>query len=173
MQGWQHHFLIRLERSTAIAGLLLLPPLTSADTLGVAAGQGNFTSRGTSALSLCYRKDAPPLFHRQSHYDLTLAYWGGSRHSTALTFARELRWKLSQENYITGSLGLGLVNRTTDYLGTQGQFITRLAFARQFGQYELAIGETHYSNGKTALHLDWHGPNRGEDFLTLMLAHEW
>ena len=173
MMRLPRHLPIMLKRTSAIAGLLLFPPPASADTLGVAAGRGNINSQGSSAVFLSYRKDAPKLFQRHSLYDLTFASWGGSRHNSALTLAREVRWKLSRESYIAGSLGLGLVKRATDHLGTDGQFITRLAFGRQFGKYELSIGETHYSNGKTALHLNWHGPNRGEDFLTLMLAREW
>ena len=173
MMRLQRRLSIRLKRILAIAGLPFFLPLAGADTLGIAAGQGNISSQGSSALFLSYRKDAPTLFQRQSLYDLTLASWSGSRQNNALTLARELRWKLPQESFFAGSLGLGLVSRTTDHLGTHGQFIARLAFGRRFGQYELSIGETHYSNGKTALQLDWDGPNHGEDFLSLMLARQW
>jgi hypothetical protein len=173
MQRLPRHLPIKLMLTSVITGVLLFPRLAGADSLGVAAGLGNINSQGATALFLSYQKDAPNLFHRQSLYDLTIASWSGSRHNRALTLARELRWNLSQESYIAGSLGLGLVSRTTDHLGTHGQFITRLALGRQFGDYELAIGETHYSNGKTALQLGWHGPNHGEDFLTLMLTREW
>jgi hypothetical protein len=155
------------------AGLLLCPSLTAADMLAVAVGRGNIFSQGSEAVFLSYQKEAPRLFNRESRYDLTLGYWSGSTHNSALTLARIVRWKLSNENYFAGTLGIGVVDRTTDHLGTQGQFVVRLAFGRRFGKYDLSLGETHYSNGKTALQLNWHGPNTGEDFLTLMLAREF
>ena len=83
-----------------------------------------------------------------------------------------MRWNISPETYFAGTLGIGVVDRTTEHLGTQGQFTIRLAVGRKFGKYDLSIGENHYSNGKTALRLNWHGPNDGEDFLTVMLARE-
>ena len=152
------------------AGLLLCPALTTADMLAVTVGRGNIYSQGSAAIFLSYQKDAPKLFNRESRYDLMFGYWSGSTHNSALTLARVVRWKLSNENYFAGTLGIGVVDRTTDHLGTQGQFVARLAFGRRFGKYDLSIGETHYSNGKTALQLNWHGPNTGEDFLTVMLA---
>ena len=155
------------------AGLLLCPSLTAADMLAVAVGRGNIFSQGSNAVFLSYQKDAPTLFNQKSFYDLSLAYWSGRNYNTALTVARELRWKLSPESYFAGTLGIGMVGRTTDHLGTQGQFVARLAFGRRFGKYDLSIGETHYSNGKTALQLNWRGPNTGEDFLTVMLAREF
>jgi hypothetical protein len=154
-------------------GLLLCPSLTAADMLAVAVGRGNIFSQGSEAVFLSYQKEAPRLFDRESLYDLTLGYWSGSTHNSALTLARVVRWKLSPESYFAGTLGIGMVDRTTDHLGTQGQFVVRLAFGRRFGKYDLSIGETHYSNGKTALQLNWHGPNTGEDFLTVMLAREF
>jgi hypothetical protein len=154
-------------------GLLLCPSLTAADMLAVAVGRGNIFSQGSDAVFLSYQKEAPRLFGRDSLYDVTLGYWSGSTHNSALTLARVMRWKLSKESYFAGTLGIGMVGRTTDHLGTQGQFVARLAFGRRFGKYDLCIGETHYSNGKTALRLNWHGPNTGEDFLTVMLAREF
>src|SRR3989344_1201573 len=106
-------------------------------------------------------------------YGPSLRHWRRRDYNTALTVARALRWKLSPETYFAGTLGIGMVDRTTDHLGTQGQFVARLAFGRKFGKYDLSIGETHYSNGKTALRLNWQGPNTGEDFLTVMLAREF
>ena len=154
-------------------GLLLCPSLTGADMLAIAVGRGNIFSQGSNAVFLSYQKDAPTLFNRKSLYDLSLAHWSGRNYNTALTVARALRWKLSPETYFAGTLGIGMVDRTTDHLGTQGQFVARLAFGRKFGKYDLSIGETHYSNGKTALRLNWQGPNTGEDFLTVMLAREF
>ncbi len=156
-----------------IAGMLPCPRLADADMLAVTAGRGNIYSQGSNAVFFSYQKNAPDLFNRKSLYDLTLGYWSGSTRNSALTVARVVRWKLSPENYFAGTLGVGVVDRTTDHLGTAGQFMVRLAFGRRFGKYDLSLGETHYSNGKTALRLNWHGPNTGEDFLTLMLAREF
>ena len=155
------------------AGLLLCPSLTAADMLGVTAGHGNIYSQGSDAVFLSYQKEASKLFNRESLYELMFGHWSGSTHNSVLTLARVVRWKLSNESYFAGTLGIGMVDRTTDHLGTQGQFVARLAFGRRFGKYDLSIGETHYSNGKTALRLNWHGPNTGEDFLTVMLAREF
>ncbi len=141
--------------------------------LAVTVGRGNIYSQGADVVFLSYQKDAPKLFNRESLYDLTLGYWSDSTHNSALTLARVVRWKLSSQSYFAGTLGIGMVGRTTDHLGTQGQFVARLAFGRKFGKYDLSIGETHYSNGKTALRLNWRGPNTGEDFLTVMLAREF
>ena len=120
-----------------------------------------------------YQKDAPVLFKQQGSYEFTIANWTGPNDNTALTAGRALRWNLSSENYFSGTFGIGVVNRTTDHLGTIGEFVIRLAFGHKFGKYDLSIGHTHYSNGKTALGLDWEGPNVGEDFLTLRLAREF
>ena len=153
------------------ACLLLCPLPAGADMLAVTVGRGNFKSQGSNAAFLSYQKDAPKLFNRESLYDFTLGYWNGSTRNSALTLARVVHWKLSSENYFAGTLGIGVVDHTTDHLGTTGQFVVRLAFGRKFGKYDLSIGETHYSNGQTVL--QWHGPNVGEDFLTVMLAREF
>lgn len=147
-------------------------PVASADEMALGAGRGNIFSQGSTAVFMSYLKDAPRLFNRESSYDLTFAYWSGPNSNSALTLGRVLRWKISQESYIAGEIGIGLVGRTTDHLGTNGEFITRLSFGRKFGNYDLSIGETHYSNGKTSLRLNWHGPNTGENFFTVMLARK-
>lgn len=162
-----------LPLTLLIAGMLLRPCLAGADMLAVAVGRGNIYSQGTNVVFFSYQKDAPTLFNQKSLYDLSVAHWDGRNRNTALTVARTLRWKLSPENYFAGTLGIGVVDRTTDHLGTAGQFVVRLALGRRFGKYDLSLSETHYSNGKTALRLNWHGPNTGEDFLTLMLAREF
>lgn len=155
------------------AGLLLCPSIAAADMLAVATGHGNIESQGSNAAFLSYQKDAPKLFSRESFYDFTLGYWNGSTRNSALSLARVVRWKLSSEYYFDGTLGIGVVDHTTDHLGTIGQFMVRLAFGRSFEKYNLSIGETHYSNGKTTLGLDWEGPNIGEYFLTVMLARKF
>lgn len=167
------HLPIMLKQSSAIIGLLLCPHLAGADMLAVAVGRGNIYSQGSNAGFLSYQKDAPALFNRQSLYDLSVARWSGRNYNSALTVARVVRWKLSPETYFAGTLGIGVVDRATDHLGTQGQFVARLAFGRKFGKYDLSVGETHYSNGQKIFGLNWHGPNTGEDFLTVMLAREF
>ncbi len=173
MKKRQHDPSITLKRISGLLAMLLCTHLASADMLAVTTGRGNIYSQGSNAVFLSYQKDAPRLFNRESLYDFTFGYWSGSTRNSALTFARVLRWKLSPQSYFAGTLGIGVVDRTTDHLGTQGQFMARLAFGRKFGKYDLSIGESHYSNGKTSLRLNWHGPNTGEDFLTVMLAREF
>jgi hypothetical protein len=155
------------------AGLFLCPSIAAADMLAVTAGRGNIESQGSNAAFLSYQKDAPKLFNRESLYDFTLGYWNGSTRNSALSLARVVRWKLSSEYYFAGTLGIGVVEHTTDHLGTTGQFLVRLAFGCSFEKYDLSIGETHYSNGKTTLGLNWEGPNVGEYFLTVMLARKF
>jgi len=162
---------LTVMRNAGMLAVLLGASPASADTLAVAAGSGNFKSHDSNAAFLSYQKNAPELFNHESLYDFTLGYWNGSTRSSALTFARVVRWKISPEGYLAGTLGIGAVDRTTDHLGTQGQFILRLAYGRQFGKYDLSIGETHYSNGQIVFH--WHGPNVGEDFLTLQVGREF
>lgn len=158
---------------TSLLAMLPGAQVACADMLAVSAGRGNIKSQGSYAFFLSYLKNAPRLFNRESTYDLTFGYWSGSTYNTALTLARTVRWKLSPEYYFAGTLGIGVVDHTSDHLGTQGQFTIRLAVGRKFGKYDLSIGERHFSNGKTALKLNWHGPNDGEDFLTVMLAREF
>lgn len=164
---------VRFKPILLLAGMLLYPCSAGADMLAVAVGHGNIHSQGSNAVFFSYQKDAPTLFNQKSLYELSIAYWGGQNYNTALTIARALRWKLSPENYFAGTLGIGVVDRTTNNLGTTGQFVTRLVFGHKFGEYDVSIGETHYSNGKNALGLDWEGPNNGENFLTVMLAREF
>ena len=168
-----HDPFFALMRIAALLAMLPGAPFANADMLAVTAGQGNLKSHGSNAVFLSYQKSAPDLFNRESRYDITFGYWSGANHNSALTVARVVRWKISQDSYFAGTLGIGAVKRTTETLGTQGQFTVRLAFGRKFGKYDLSIGESHYSNGKYALKLGWHGPNTGEDFLTVMLAREF
>ncbi len=154
------------------AGLLLCPSIAAADMLAVAVGRGNIVSQGSNAVFLSYQKNAPKLFNRESLYDLTLGYWNGSTRNTRAHVRARRALETFNEYYFAGTLGIGVVDHTTDHLGTTGQFMVRLAFGRKFGKYDLSIGETHYSNGQTVL-AQWHGPNMGEDFLTLMLAREF
>jgi hypothetical protein len=160
------YFTLRLT-SGALA-IFLCSHVAGADMLAVTAGHGNIKTQGSYALFLTYLKDAPKLFNQDGSYEFTFGYWSGSTYNSVLTLARTVRWKISPHYYFAGTLGIGVVDHTTDHLGTQGQFTLRLAVGRKFGKYDLSIGETHYSNGQKVFH--WHGPNVGEDFLTVMLA---
>lgn len=164
---------VRFKPILFIAGMLLYPCSAGADMLAVAVGHGIIHSQGSNAVFLSYQTDAPTLFNQKSLFDLSIAHWSGGNYNTALTVARTLRWKLAPEYYFAGTLGIGMVDRTTDHLGTLGQFVVRLVFGRKFGKCDLSIGETHYSNGKKVLRHNWDGPNKGEDFLTVMLAREF
>ncbi len=170
----KHPALCAILKPIAVLACLLPYSLPAgADMLAITAGHGNLKSHGSKAVFLSYQKDAPRLFDGESLYDLTFGYWDGSSRNSALTVARVVRWPLAPSSYyFAGTLGIGMVERTTDHLGTTGQFTVRLAVGRRFGRYDLSIGESHYSNGKYALGLGWHGPNTGEDFLTIMLARE-
>lgn len=174
MKKLQPDLITRLKRTAVVIVISLGAAPVHADMLAAAAGGGNLKTHHSNAVFLTYLKDAPKLFNRESHYDFTLGYWTGPTSNTALTLARDMRWQLAPPSYyFAGTLGIGLVSHTTDHLGTNQQFIIRLAFGRKFGKYDLSVGETHYSNGKYVLFLPWHGPNTGEDFLTLMLAREF
>ena len=163
-----------LKRTAVVIVLSLGTTPANADMLAVAGGGGNLKTHHSDAMFLSYLIDAPKLFNHESHYDITLGYWNGPTSNTALTLARDMRWQLAPPSYyFAGTLGVGAVSHTTDHLGTNQQFIIRLAVGRKFGKYDLSIGETHYSNGKYVLFLPWNGPNTGEDFLIVMLAREF
>jgi hypothetical protein len=157
-----------------LLALLLCARDAGADQLAVTAGSGNLKSHDTNIVLLSYQRSAPRLLGWESSYDVSFGYWSGTNHNSALTVARVVRWPLPAPGYyVAATFGLGMVKRTTANLGTQGQFTLRLAFGRKVGKYDLSLGESHYSNGKYALKLGWHGPNTGEDFLTLMLSREF
>lgn len=154
--------------------MLLYPCAAGADMLAISAGGGNLTTHQSNAVFFSYQKNAPNLFNLESLYDLTLGYWSGPTANSAITLARVVRWHVSPTSYyVAGMLGIGLVNQQTDNLGTNWQFIVRVAFGRKFGNYDLSIGETHYSNGKYLLNLPWDEDNEGENFLTVTLAREF
>lgn len=156
------------------AGMLLYLCPAGADMLAVSAGGGNLTTHQSSAIFFSYQKDAPNLFKLESLYELTFGYWSGPTANSVLYLSRIVRWYPTPPSYyISGMLGIGLIHHSTDHLGTTGQFAIRLAFGRKFGKYDLSIGETHFSNGKYALNLPWDGDNKGENFLTVMLAREF
>jgi hypothetical protein len=157
--------------SGLFAGMLLCSPLANADNLAIGEGYGNIKSQEATATFLRYQKDAPRLWNQDSFYEIALGSWNGSNHNNASGVARGLRWPWSQKNFISTELGIAYVTRTTDHLGTQGQFFFHGTLGRQFEKYTLSIGETHYSNGQRVLH--WHGPNVGEDFLTLQLGRKF
>jgi len=162
---------IQTRSGLLAAGMLLCAPLADADTLAIGAGYGNIKSQDATAAFLRCQKDAPRLWGRDSFYELALASWDGSNRNNAIGVARGLRWPWSQKNFFSAELGIAYVTRTTDHLGTQGQFFFHGALGHRFGKYTLSIGETHYSNGQKVMH--WHGPNVGEDFLTLHLGREF
>jgi Lipid A 3-O-deacylase (PagL) len=170
MKKRRHDPFFTRTRAWGMLAMLLCMHAADADGLAVTAGRGNLKSQGSYALLFSYLKDAPRLFNRDGYYELSFGYWSGSTYNSVLTLARGMRWKISPGYYFAGTLGIGVIERTTDHLGTQGQFTLRLAVGRKFGKYDLSIGETHYSNGQKVFH--WHGPNVGEDFLTVRLARE-
>lgn len=153
------------------AGILLCAPLVQADRLALGAGFGNIYSQDAAAAFLRYQRPAATLAGRDSFYEVSAASWNGSSHNNAIGVARGMRWPAGSKSYLSAELGAGAVSRLTDRLGTHGQFFFHGAYVQRFGPYDLAIGETHYSNGKTVFR--WRGPNKGENFLTLQLGREF
>ena len=153
------------------AGMWLWAPLVQADQLILGAGLGNIYSQGATAAFLRYQMPAATLAGRDSFYEVSAASWNGSSHNNAIVVARGIRWPAGSKSYLSAELGAGAVSRVTDRLGTHGQFFFHAAFGQRFGRYDLSIGETHYSNGKSIFH--WHSQNKGENFLTLQLGREF
>lgn len=135
------------------------------------AGFGDIRSQGATAIFLRYQARAADLFGSESFYELSLGAWNGSNRNSVIAIARGIRWRWSSRDFLTFELGAAAANRTTDHLGTHAQFVSHIMLGRQFGDYKLSLGQTHYSNAKDLFH--WSGPNIGENFLTLELSRDF
>lgn len=155
--------------ATAFYATLAGPAPARADTLALEVGGGNLRSHG-EAFFLSWRKPAASLFGHLSYYESTLGAWLGPDANEAITLARGVQAALGRYR-VAVSAGIGYVTTRTDNLGTHLQFVLRLTLARPLRDYELALAQRHYSNGR--LLLDWPGPNRGENFLALELARRF
>lgn len=150
----------------ALIGALLAAPAAHADQLAPGLGGGNQRTRG-DAIVRAYHKDAAPLWGFDGRVEFTLASWNGGDRNDVLGVARSLRRTLGEKGYVSASLGLGYVSRSSDHLGGHGQFTLRVALGRRLGRYDLSLAQQHYSNGGTAR------PNTGENFLVLALRREF
>jgi hypothetical protein len=155
-------------RSRILCLVILIAGATPAhaDGLFVEAGSGFYRSRDADAFFLRYQKEASLLFGQQGFYEASYGHWSGQNHNSAIALARGIRLPWAEEkNYVSGEAGLSFVDRTIDNLGTHFQFLFRLALGRRIGALDFSLGYVHYSNGK--YFMGWHGPNYGENFVTL------
>jgi len=149
-----------------IAVVLAVAAPAAADQLAVGIGGGVHRSRGDFG-ALLYQIDASPLFSLDSRVEFSFASWNGKQDNDAFGLARSLRWSWDGKSYLSASLGLAYVSRTTEHLGGHGQFTLRTALGRRFDKYDLSLATYHYSNGGTR------HPNQGENFLVLGLGREF
>lgn len=159
---------------SALAFAIATTPYSSfakANAFSTGVGFGDIRSQGATAIFLRYQTGAAELFGRESFYELSLGAWNGSNRNSAIAIARGIGWYWSSGNFLTIELGAAAVGRTTDHLGTHAQFVSHLVIGRRFGNYDLSLGQTHYSNAKDLFH--WTGPNIGENFLTLEFGREF
>jgi Lipid A 3-O-deacylase (PagL) len=153
------------------AGAALRPSFVHADAVLFGTGYGNFRQGGATAVFLRYQTQAPTVLGHASLYELSVGAWNGPNRNAVVALARGIRWRWSPKIYLGAELGIGAVMQTTDHLGTHLQFVSHVVVGRQFGRYDLTLGETHYSNAKDLFH--WSGPNVGENFLTLELGRDF
>jgi hypothetical protein len=152
--------------------LLANAPGTQADSLSVEAGTGFNYSKDADAVFLRYQKETSLLFGQQSFYEASYGHWSGQNRNSAMGLARGIRLPWSEErNYVSGEAGLSYVDRTTDNLGTHYQLLFRVALGHRIGAFDLSLGYVHYSNGK--FFFGWHGPNYGENFVTVQAGVEF
>jgi hypothetical protein len=151
-----------------LAGVIATPSPAAADGLFIEGGGGIIQSLSTSVVLLRYQKDGMPLFGHDGFYEGICAYWNGTNHAADVAIARGLRWKLKGDGYLSSALGVGYMNRETENLATHFEFYIRFALGRRTGRYDLSLGYIHISNGK--LFLGWHGPDNGENFITLSIG---
>ncbi len=149
--------------------LFLFPALSaSADSLSYEAGIGFYASEGTTAYLLRYRHETRPLFRLSSYYEASYASWNGPDHSEAIALARGIRWERTADDYLSLTVGLSHISRTTNNLGQPFEFYGRLAYEKKIGRALLSIGWIHYSDAKFIF--GWSGPNKSENFGTLSLG---
>lgn len=151
--------------------LVLATTAAEADEVGVDVGPGFEYSDGDEGVFVHYRRAAAPLFGCTSYYEFTVGGWNGSERDLVAGAARGLSFDLHDLDRLTASLGAGYLDRTTENLGTHAQFLLRLGYERDIGQYILGVGVIHVSNGKKVFH--WEGANKGENYAVLRLARRF
>jgi len=147
----------------------LLPTLpVSADSLSYETGIGFSFSGGTTVNLLRYRHEANPLFGFGSYYEAAFASWNGPNSAYAIAVARGIRLERTADEYLSLTLGLSHISRTTSNLGQPFEFYGRLAYEKHIGKALFSVGWIHYSDGKFLF--KWSGPNNGENFATISIG---
>ena len=149
--------------------MFLFPTLpASADSLSYEAGIGFYFSKGTNTYLLRYQHETMPLFALSSYYEVSYASWNGADHAEAAGLARGIRWGRTADEYLSFTLGLSRISRTTSNLGQPFELYGRLAYEKKAGKALFSIGWIHYSDAKFLF--GWSGPNNSENFTTLSLG---
>jgi hypothetical protein len=159
-----------MKRLFLFAAIIFLFPCfsASADSLSYEAGVGFYFSTGTNTYLLRYQHETVPLFGLSSYYESSYASWNGPDHAEAVGLARGIRWARNADEYLSFTIGLSRISRTTSNLGQPFEFYGRLAYEKNIGKALFAIGWIHYSDSKFLF--GWSGPNNAENFATLSLG---
>jgi hypothetical protein len=146
--------------------MVLLPVVSaSAESLSYEAGIGFYFSHSASANLLRYRHELDPLFGLSSFLEASYATWNGPDQADAIALARGIRWGRTSDQYLSFTMGLSHISRTTGNLGQPFEFYIRLAGEKSVGKALFSIGWIHYSDGKFIF--GWSGPNNSENFATI------
>jgi hypothetical protein len=142
-----------------------------ADVVSAGAGKGLLFSKDYGGWFLHYYHDAPTQSCGPCFLELTAGTWPGEAAATIVAASAGWRATFGEHDFVRASLGGGYLNRTTEHLGTHGQFMIQLLAGRTFGEYDLGAGLTHVSNGDFVLQTG--KPNDGENFLTVELGRRF
>lgn len=146
------------------------PAPASADEIVLEGGFGVYESSGSQAAFLRYQKYVTPFLGLDSYYDLAVADWNGDNHNSVIILTKGFRWNMTEKIHADFEGGGAYLRRTTDNLGTRLQFAFRFALGMKLGDFDLALGYNHFSNGKGIF--GWtKTSNLGENFLTLQLGY--
>ncbi|HXZ93952.1 MAG TPA: acyloxyacyl hydrolase [Burkholderiales bacterium] len=154
----------------ALASLLiaLAPGGAHADEVAFAAGPGLLFSKHYRGYFLNYYRDVTSWNGRAPFLGLSAGGWPGEAQASIVAASLGLRGSFAQHGFWRASLGGGYIDHTTEHLGTHGEFMIQLLAGREFGDYDLAAGLIHVSNGDYLFHDG--KPNDGENFLVAQLG---
>ncbi len=149
--------------------LFLIPSAAYADGLFVEVGTGLGYSRSSEPVFLRYYIDTSPVFGLNSFYDFSLATWSGPNTNHEVAIGRGVLWGWTEEFYSSFEAGGAYLWKTTENLGTRLQFAFRFALGLKTGTFDISAGYNHISNGEEIF--KWsHGPNTGENFVTIQIG---
>lgn len=134
-------------------------------------GRGLLFSRHSNGYFLHYYRDGAASGARNRFFELTVGDWTGAAAATLVAASGGLRKTFENRGYARLGLGVGMIDRTTENLGTHGQFMIQIAIGREFGAYAVGVCMIHVSNGDFLLHTG--KPNDGENFLALQLGRQF